>query len=64
MGNVRLTILCSYIELLSSEFEASGGGDVESARGIRPTGDDMTEAFLCDAIRTPIGRYGGALAPV
>ncbi|WP_445971247.1 thiolase family protein, partial [Burkholderia pseudomallei] len=23
----------------------------------------MTEAFLCDAIRTPIGRYGGALAP-
>ncbi|MDH5671268.1 MAG: 3-oxoadipyl-CoA thiolase [Myxococcales bacterium] len=24
----------------------------------------MTDAFLCDAIRTPIGRYGGALAPV
>ena len=24
----------------------------------------MTEAFLCDAIRTPIGRYGGALAGV
>ena len=24
----------------------------------------MTEAFLCDAIRTPIGRYGGALASV
>lgn len=24
----------------------------------------MTEAFICDAIRTPIGRYGGALAPV
>ncbi|MBB4285327.1 3-oxoadipyl-CoA thiolase [Roseospira goensis] len=23
-----------------------------------------TDAFLCDAIRTPIGRYGGALAPV
>jgi acetyl-CoA C-acetyltransferase len=22
----------------------------------------MTEAFVCDAIRTPIGRYGGALA--
>ena len=22
----------------------------------------MTEAFICDAIRTPIGRYGGALA--
>ncbi len=24
----------------------------------------MTEAFLCDAVRTPIGRYAGALAPV
>ena len=24
----------------------------------------MTEAFICDAIRTPIGRYGGALSGV
>ncbi|HKT97864.1 MAG TPA: 3-oxoadipyl-CoA thiolase [Paraburkholderia sp.] len=24
----------------------------------------MENAFICDAIRTPIGRYGGALAPV
>ena len=24
----------------------------------------MREAFICDAIRTPIGRYGGGLAPV
>lgn len=24
----------------------------------------MTEAFLCDYIRTPIGRYGGVLAPM
>jgi 3-oxoadipyl-CoA thiolase len=24
----------------------------------------MTEAFICDAIRTPIGRYGGALAHI
>ncbi|GLS99405.1 3-oxoadipyl-CoA thiolase [Sphingobium jiangsuense] len=24
----------------------------------------MNEAFLCDAVRTPIGRYGGALAAV
>jgi acetyl-CoA acyltransferase len=23
-----------------------------------------TQAFICDAIRTPFGRYGGALAPV
>ena len=24
----------------------------------------MSEAFLCDGIRTPIGRYGGALSSV
>ncbi|MBT5264669.1 MAG: 3-oxoadipyl-CoA thiolase [Rhodospirillaceae bacterium] len=24
----------------------------------------MTEAFICDAVRTPIGRYAGALSPV
>ena len=24
----------------------------------------MTDAFICDAVRTPIGRYGGALSGV
>ena len=24
----------------------------------------MTEAYICDPVRTPIGRYGGALAAV
>ena len=24
----------------------------------------MTQAYICDAIRTPIGRYGGALSSV
>ncbi len=24
----------------------------------------MNEAFICDAVRTPVGRYGGGLAPV
>ena len=24
----------------------------------------MTEAFICDAMRTPIGRYGGSLSSV
>ncbi len=24
----------------------------------------MAEAFICDAVRTPIGRYGGALSSV
>ena len=28
------------------------------------TTDEMTEAFICDAIRTPIGRYAGALSSV
>jgi len=27
-------------------------------------GDRMREAFICDAVRTPVGRYGGALAQV
>jgi acetyl-CoA C-acetyltransferase len=26
--------------------------------------DAVTDAFICDAVRTPIGRYGGALASV
>ena len=24
----------------------------------------MTDAFICDAVRTPIGRYGGGLASI
>lgn len=24
----------------------------------------MREAFICDAVRTPVGRYGGALSSV
>lgn len=24
----------------------------------------MTQAFICDAIRTPFGRYGGALSSI
>ena len=24
----------------------------------------MSEGFVCDAVRTPIGRYGGALSKV
>jgi len=24
----------------------------------------MTDAFICDAVRTPVGRYGGALSSV
>ena len=24
----------------------------------------MTDAFICDAVRTPVGRYGGALSPL
>ena len=28
------------------------------------TSDSSPEAFICEAVRTPIGRYGGALAAV
>src|SRR5207237_159979 len=27
-------------------------------------GQPMTEAFLCEGVRTPVGRYGGALSAV
>ena len=38
---------------------------VEGAHGpARSSKENMTQAFICDAIRTPIGRYGGALANV
>jgi acetyl-CoA acyltransferase len=33
-------------------------------RTIRYHGRTMSDAFICDAVRTPIGRYGGALAAV
>jgi acetyl-CoA acyltransferase len=29
-----------------------------------PGGSDVTHAFICDAVRTPFGRYGGALAGI
>jgi 3-oxoadipyl-CoA thiolase len=35
--------------------------------GFAPRNDEerkLTDAFICDAVRTPIGRYGGALAAV
>src|SRR5437773_4470232 len=28
------------------------------------SGEIMAQAFICDAVRTPFGRYGGALATV
>ena len=34
------------------------------AHGDRRRGASCAEAFICDAVRTPIGRYGGALAKV
>ena len=35
------------------------GSEVEPGNGA-----PMTEAFICDYVRTPIGRYGGALASI
>jgi 3-oxoadipyl-CoA thiolase len=31
---------------------------------MRPRSSNMRDVFICDAVRTPIGRYGGALARV
>lgn len=27
-------------------------------------GTDMNQAFICDTVRTPVGRYGGTLAGI
>jgi acetyl-CoA acetyltransferase len=43
-----------------SSIAADSGLDPENK--FRMT--NMTEAFICDAVRTPIGRYGGSLAHV
>jgi 3-oxoadipyl-CoA thiolase len=43
----------------------NGGDNDETALGDGPAGGaPMTDAFICDYVRTPIGRYGGALAGV
>jgi hypothetical protein len=34
------------------------------ARGRDPDIDTLAEAVICDGVRTPIGRYGGALSHV
>src|SRR5260370_36945571 len=34
------------------------------AGGKEQKGAPMRDAFICDAVRTPIGRYGGVLAKV
>ena len=42
---------------IPGRFAGDWRRDRRSARGER-----MTDAFICDAVRTPIGRYGGALS--
>src|ERR1700742_3639428 len=37
---------------------------IGTSRRSAPAGIHMNDAFICDAIRTPIGRYGGALKDV
>jgi acetyl-CoA C-acetyltransferase len=36
----------------------------ELAQAMTPEETCMNDAFICDAVRTPIGRYGGALASI
>src|ERR1700688_1981408 len=42
----------------------AGRGAGEDRGSFRQGMFRMTEAFICDAVRTPIGRFGGALAGV
>ena len=53
-----LTFTLSYTYLDAEKISAA---DVSQRERKAPT---MAEAFLCDAVRTPIGRYAGALAKV
>jgi hypothetical protein len=44
-----------------ANVEATGSG----RRPVKPARSQaMTEAYICDYVRTPIGRYGGSLATV
>jgi len=49
------------VGLISGAVRARAGGIIGT-----PAIEEiaMTDAFICDAVRTPIGRYGGALANV
>src|ERR1700732_2121209 len=47
----------------------AGRGGAKNRRPLRPwivftRGHAMTEAYICDAVRTPIGRFSGALSAV
>jgi acetyl-CoA acetyltransferase len=45
------------------ETPANGGDNGGMGSEIeRANGASMTEAFICDYVRTPIGRFGGALS--
>src|SRR4051794_21440320 len=50
--------------LLLPAFPRRSGRFAPSAPQSRPGGPMTREAFLVDGVRTPIGRYGGALAGV
>src|ERR1700758_4865665 len=44
--------------------DAPRGALPRPMRPIRYHGRTMSDAFICDGVRTPIGRYGGTLAAV
>src|SRR5579864_3672825 len=48
----------------AGRFRAQAGGRQDEAAQPTNWRHHMTEAFLCDAIRTPIGRYAGSLSSV
>src|SRR5215471_17065138 len=53
--------------MLIGRADARPLGGVLAKAGIKPGHDtlmDLRQAYICDAVRTPIGRFGGALAHV
>ena len=57
--------VCDQTGAIGAIFAAAARGFSRAdARQFTARRIDMNEAFICDAIRTPFGRYGGALSSV
>ncbi len=57
-------VALEWVQGLSFDELAQAVRRAAAPAGLNPLEIGMTEAFICDAVRTPIGRYGGALSGV
>src|SRR5947199_6476317 len=63
--SIKFTHTCGRTQRLpGTNASASRSEGASSSRRRRPWRSRMRAVFLCDAVRTPIGRYAGALASV